>query len=105
MRITWAILAAALLGGCATQHPAPVPAPLNTTSTTGSAALAFDPPLTLYQARLDLSRSTRGNAAFAGFEDTTTTYYFVRTDDRQASDGTERFQRDGYSAKLGAIRR
>jgi hypothetical protein len=103
MRITWAILGAACLAGCATHHPAPVL--LTTTTTKASAALAFDPPMTLSEPRLDLSRDTRGNAAFAGFEDTTTTYYYVRTDDRQTTDFTDRFQRDGYSAKVGSLRR
>jgi hypothetical protein len=78
---------------------------MTTTTTAASAALAFDPPLTLSEPRLDLSRSTRGNAAFAGFEDTTTTYFYVRTDDRQTTDSTDRFTRDGYSAKVGALRR
>jgi len=103
MRTTWVILGAALLAGCATQQPAPVP--LTTTPDKASAALAFDPPMTLSEPRLDLSRDTRGNGAFAGFEDTTTTYFYVRTDDRQTTDSTERFEREGYSAKVGSVRR
>lgn len=74
-------------------------------NTVTSAALAFDPPVTLVEPRLNLSRSARGEAAFAGFEDVTTTYFYVRTDDRQTTDFTDRFRREGYSAKIGSIRR
>src|ERR1700749_3478959 len=97
----WVIVVAGLVGGCASQEPPP---PQLTSSATASSALAFDPPLTLLNQDLDLARNTHGEAAFAGFEDTTTTYFYVRTDDRQATDNTERFTKEGYSAKVGAVR-
>lgn len=74
-------------------------------STVASSALVFDPPLTLSEPRLDLSRQLRGEAAFAGFEDSTVTYFYVRTDDRQTNDFTDRYAREGYSAKVGSVRR
>lgn len=107
MRTLWVILSGILITGCAAHKPAAMPqanitapAPL-----VASAALVFDPPIIQQEPRLDLSRSTRGPAAFAGFEDTTTTYFYVRTDDRQTTDFTDRFEREGYSSKVGAIRR
>jgi hypothetical protein len=108
MRTATLIVAAALIGGCASKPvlvDQPLPQTHTTTTTTASAALAFDPPVTMSEPQLDLSRSTRGAAAFAGFEDSTVTYFYVRTDDRQTTDNSERFARDGFSAKVGAIRR
>ena len=70
-----------------------------------SAALVFDPPIALNQAPLDLSRSTRGEAAFAGFQEVTTTYSDVRTDDRQTTDSTDRFVREGYSDQVSVMSR
>ena len=70
------------LAGCASQ-PAAV-APVQQTSSyspTSAAALAFDPPVLAGMPRLDLSRDGRGAAAFAGFDDGATTYYFLQTDD------------------------
>jgi hypothetical protein len=46
-----------------------------------AAALAFDPPAIAGMPRLDLSREDRGPAAFVGFEDSSTTYFYLRTDD------------------------
>lgn len=70
-----------------------------------SAALVFDPPITLSEPAIDLSRDTRGPAAFVGFEDSTTTYFSVNTYDRQTTDQTDRFAREAYIAKIGATRR
>jgi hypothetical protein len=105
MRFTWVTFpAAALLWGCAAA-PQPAPPVVSTAVSKASSALAFDPPITQTEPDLDLARNTHGQAAFAGFEDTTTTYFYVRTDDRQTQDSTQRFEREGYSAKVGAIRR
>jgi hypothetical protein len=107
MRRLLAILAAGILSGCAApaqKAPEPATVPL-TSSSAASSALAFDPPVTQFEPAPDLSRSSHGTAAFAGFEDTTTTYFYVRTDDRQTQDDTGRFEREGYLSKVGAIRR
>ena len=96
------------MAGCASKTVVvnePLPRTNTNTVLVSSAALVFDPPVTLSEPRLNLSRDTRGAAAFAGFEDSTVTYFYVRTDDRQTTDNTDRFQRDGYSAKVGAVRR
>jgi hypothetical protein len=70
-----------------------------------SAALAFDPPIAMNVPPLDLSRESHGEAAFAGFEDTTTTLFDIRTDDRQTTDFSARFEREGFSEKIGSVRR
>jgi hypothetical protein len=69
------------LGGCAAQ-PVNV-SPLQQTRAYAPAngpALAFDPPILAGVDRLDLSRDNRQAAAFAGFGDQITTYYFLRSD-------------------------
>ncbi len=48
-------------------------------------ALAFDPPALAGVSQLDLSRDDRDAAAFAGFQDATTTYYFLQSYDYQAN--------------------
>ncbi len=106
MRSVWIIVGASLLAGCATHPVQPDTAqtvPVGPKAS--SAALAFDPPLTLNERPLDLSRSGRGEAAFAGFEDTTTTYFNIWTDDRRTTDFTNSYVREGYIEKVGSISR
>jgi hypothetical protein len=80
--IAFTLLAAAL-AGCASQ-PAVVAPAQQAYSYDGlapAAALAFDPPVLAGMPQLDLSRDDRGTAAFVGFQDESTTYYFLRSDD------------------------
>jgi len=100
------VFGASLLAGCATQ-PVQTEAvqPVSAGPTASSAALAFDPPLTLNQRPLNLDRSGRGEAAFAGFEDTTTTYFDVWTDDRRTTDSSENYVREAYIEKVGSTTR
>jgi hypothetical protein len=107
MRAVLFMITAVTLAGCAAptqKAPEAAAVPL-TSSSAASSALAFDPPVAQFEPTPDLSRSTHGTAAFAGFEDTTTTYFYVRTDDRQTQDDTGRFEREGYLSKVGAVRR
>jgi hypothetical protein len=102
MRLTCLFIAAALLAGCASStHPVMS----NGNDKPSSAALVFDPPVAMYDRPLDLSRNNRGEAAYAGFEDTTTTYFYIHTDDRQTTDLSDRFVREGYSDKVGSVHR
>jgi hypothetical protein len=103
MRIGWIVISVGLLAGCAAQPSATPPPVANLNN--ASSALVFDPPIAMNVPPLDLSRDTHGEAAFAGFEDTTTTYFDVHTDDRQTTDLSDRFVREGYSEKVGATRR
>jgi uncharacterized lipoprotein YajG len=103
MKTFLVIIGAMLLTGCAAQ-PAQTQAvqPLSAGTTVSSAALAFDPPMTLNQRPLDLSRDGRGEAAFAGYENTTTTYFDVWTDDRRTTDSTENYVREAYVEQVGS---
>jgi hypothetical protein len=70
------------LAGCASQPSGVAPAQqARSYSPASAAALAFDPPVLAGTPRLDLSRDGRGPAAFAGFNDATTTYYFLESND------------------------
>ena len=72
-----------LLAGCASQPQSVAPAqPVAMVYTPAtSTALAFDPPVLAGTPRLDLSREGRAPAAFAGFNEATTQYYSLTTDD------------------------
>jgi hypothetical protein len=105
MRVGIILISVGLLAGCSTEQPQTTMLKSNANLGNASAALVFDPPIAMNQPPLDLSRSTRGEAAFAGFEETTTTYFDVRTDDRQTTDLTDQFVREGYSEQVGSTRR
>jgi hypothetical protein len=72
-----------VLGGCAVQPKAVSSRqrPGDGYSLATAGALALDPPVLAGAPRLDLSRDDRGPAAFAGFEDSSTTFYYLRVDD------------------------
>ena len=75
------ILVMALVG-CASQPAGVAPAQqARSYSPASASALAFDPPVLAGTPRLDLSRDGRGPSAFAGFDNGSTTYFFLETDD------------------------
>jgi hypothetical protein len=70
------------LAGCASQQASVAPVQqIPTYTEVDASALAFDPPVLAGTPRIDLSRDGRGTAAFAGFDEGSTTYYYLRTDD------------------------
>jgi hypothetical protein len=101
------------LGGCASQPQAvsqrQQPVPRYAPATAG--ALALDPPVLAGSPRLDLSRDDRGPAAFAGFEDSSTTFYYLEVDDWYSDynggrDGLrDDFGRHASSESYGVIHR
>jgi hypothetical protein len=113
MRWISIIILGLCLGGCGTQ-PAPVASEqLSDNARYGrnnAGALAFDPPVLAGQSQLDLSREGRQPQAFAGFEDSVTTYYDITTYDSQNSGptwngsgwgGGDQYQRNAYMEKVG----
>lgn len=74
-----------MLTGCATQ-PSSVSSDQqqqHVYSNASAAALAFDPPVSAGTQQLDLSRDGREEAAYAGYQESSTTYYDLHQDDRQ----------------------
>ena len=108
MRWGIGIIIAILLGGCAAQkHPAQTPpqAPARTYQPAASGSLVFDPPVTLGEPPVELSRDGRAPDAFVGYESQTATYTYLRLDDRQTNDSSSRYERRAISTKVGVTYR
>jgi hypothetical protein len=95
-----------LLVGCATHSAPPVasvaPAPIYDDAV--AAALVYDPPVVINSPRIDVSREGRAPTAYAGFEELTTTFYYLRIDDRQLTTGgvnNDRFERQAITQRVG----
>ena len=85
-----AILAClALVAGCQS-HTKPIEQPVATEGefeAVAASALVFDPPVTLDEPELALSRAEREPSVSIGYEELTTEYFSIRLDDRQISNG------------------
>lgn len=70
-------------------------------------SLVFDPPVTQGQLPLRLAREDRNPDAFVGYDSIYTTYFYLRTDDRQHGGDfrNDRFDRRAISTKVGATYR
>ena len=96
--------------GCASQSAQPVAsvAPAPTTEPlyddAVAAALVYDPPVVVSSPRIDVSREGRAPTAYAGFEEITTTFYYLRIDDRQLTTGgmnNDRYERQAITQRVG----
>jgi hypothetical protein len=101
-----------LSGGCASQHKpteqadaTTQPAGLVEYEPSSAGSLVFDPPVTVGQPPLELSRDDRTPAAFVGYESQTATYFYLRIDDRSTSDFSDRYERRAVSEKVGVTYR
>ena len=70
-----------------------------------ASALVFDPPIIQNDAPVDLARAGRERSAFVGFDQLSTSYIYVRTDDRWSADGNDRYERRAIIEKVGASTR
>ena len=120
-RMRWRWGAFILLGalttvGCASKQPTvtvnslAAPEPARIYDDAVAAALVYDPPLVANSPRIEISREGRAPAAFAGFEEITTTFYYLRVDDRQLNYGgsgsssghnNDRFERQAITERVG----
>src|SRR4051812_42267886 len=101
MRIFALLFTATLFAGCTDRH---LPVTMHTPHLYGenaSASLAFSPPIAQDQAPIMLPRDQRQPGAFVGFDDITTSYFYLRTDDRMTNDGTDPFLRRAIVEKVG----
>jgi hypothetical protein len=100
---------AGLAGGCAakTQAAGRANAAISTSTSESAyedasvAALVFDPPIAQNEPGLELSRESRQPGAFVGYEQLTTTFFYLRTDDRWRTDGLDRYERRAISERVG----
>ena len=108
-------------GGCASKAPQSVVI-VNSNATVEpariyddavAAALVYDPPVVANSPRIEISREGRAPEAFAGYEELTATYYYLRVDDRQLNYGgggtggsgqhinNDRFERQAITERVG----
>ena len=69
-----------------------------------ASALVFDPPIAMNEQPLDLARDPRQASAVVGFDQLTTTYFYLQTDDKQRFDNFntgDRFERRAVSQRFG----
>lgn len=109
MKCVLSIMLLAGLVGCAS-HPVEKKAPLARTYSEPAysypaSALVFDLPTTKNLPPMDLSRDGRYPMAFAGFQQSTTTYTYTQTNDRQSSDYLDSYDRWTYSESVGTSSR
>ncbi len=90
MRVGLILIVGALLTGCAAKPSSGTSLPLVQDpiryDDATSSALVFDPPVTVGELPIDLSRDERAPSAFVSFEGPSTTLYWIHTDDLQESD-------------------
>jgi hypothetical protein len=107
MRWGASILLAITTAGCASKQTQPTSAAAapHIYDDAVAAALVYDPPVVADSPRLEISREGRAPTAYAGFEDITTTFYYLRVDDRQQSYGSgwhnDRFERQAITERVG----
>lgn len=93
--------------GCAKQRPGPTVSQQRQQAELryaerGGGSLAFDPPVTADNPQVNLWRDRRQASVFMGFEQMTTTFSYVRWDDRQTEDSrNDRFERRAVSETYG----
>jgi hypothetical protein len=99
-----------MLVGCAAQR-APTPTaqaaipPTASVPLGSSSALLFTPPLARYSPPLNLDRTGRGQAAFVGFEQATTSSYDIYTYNRASTDGFDTYDRYTFVNRGGSLSR
>jgi len=86
---------------CQAYHRCPPVAPVAIEDSAVAAALVFDPPIMANNPALDLSRSARNPAAFVSFDQTITTFYFLRSNDRQIIGAAPYAERRAVTERFG----
>src|SRR5215212_8524533 len=109
------VLSLAAVGCASKPAPQPVAAVAQASDSvyeraTVAGALLYDPPVVANAPPVDLSREGRGVSAYAGYEELTTTYYYLYQDDRQLHYGgsgnsswrnLDRFERRAITQRVG----
>ena len=102
------VIGAFLICGCAAQRPQTAQTsaderPANdrlVQCDSPALALACDPPITQGQPALYLDRDPRQPAAFAGYDQSTVTYSYLRVDDFYNPDKSGNYNRDSVTERL-----
>jgi len=107
MRLSVAILGCLLMCGCAAQQSPvadfqPACAPQ---SDSPAIALACDPPVIAGEPPLYLDRESREPAAFAGYDQPTVTYSYLRINDYYNPDKQGNYDREAVTERIGVTTR
>ena len=70
-----------------------------------SAALAFTPAVAIGEPPVVLAREAREPSVFIGFDEISATAFYIRTDDRQSDQMSDRYQRRSVIEKVGVTYR
>src|SRR5215211_2137024 len=89
---------------CGEQQAARLDTPELDRAVTAS-ALVFDPPMYADDLGPELAREGRERGAFVAYEDQTTTFSYIRIDDRQTGDNRERYERRAVIERFGSSTR
>src|SRR3954468_14846507 len=101
MRISLLILPLFLLAGCSGRNmPQTLHIPRLYTDS-ASSSLAFSPPIAQNEPPVNLPRDQRQPGVFIGFDEVSASYFYIRTDDRMTSDGTDHYVRRAIIEKIG----
>jgi hypothetical protein len=100
MRRVVVILCGLVLVGCSSSRK-DKPVDHSLSDAAPASALVFTPPISYDVPPLDLSREPRARAAFVGYEDLTTTFFYLRLDDRQIDSKRGRFERRAVTERIG----
>jgi hypothetical protein len=101
------LVGGAMIGGCAAQPERTAGTePIYRQQTDGPAlALVCDPPCTAGEPPLYLDRDARQPGAFAGYDQPTVTYSYLRVDDRYQPFGDGRYDRQAVTEREGVSTR
>ena len=95
------MLPLALLTGCTHQSMPQTAHTPHLYNEFASSSLAFSPPIAQNEPPVLLPRDQRQPGVFIGFEDVSASYFYIRTDDRMTSDGTDHYVRRAIIEKIG----
>ena len=97
--------------GCATKPEPSKPAGAKTLPSRieyadhSAASLAFTPAVAIGEPPVVLAREGRQPSVFIGFDEISATAFYIRTDDRQSDDMSDRYQRRSVIEKVGVTYR
>ena len=94
------VIGAAGLCGCA-QQKGEVVRVIPQYHDQSAAMLAFTPAIAKDEPVVFLARDTRQPSVFIGFDELSATAYYIRTDDRQSDDYSDRYHRRAVIEKIG----
>jgi hypothetical protein len=100
MRSCCPIILVLIVGGCASKQQGRLSAQQGYDDAS-TASLVFTPPVALDDEPLELARDDRTPRAFVGYDEVSTSYFHIWTDDRQTNDGTDRYVRRSRIEKVG----